>query len=232
MAKIHLVGCMDCLRLLAKPLRIKINLCLQTLEQTVQAITVVQTSVGNMQSGIEWKFDDMVTTLFAKAQETQTVHVTHNYSHGVNLSFTELHTWHWDIYERKLGWSSGAISIWNPPSRSSRCESNFIILSHRRWCCLPQSEFNTHVADTIKGGFDTLAAKVTSKIQAHTVLPSFISHLCAPNSDVCYRTQWSKWLNTSTISVPPCKIQTLSYQILNSCSNLLLIAIKIDHSQW
>jgi hypothetical protein len=55
---------------------IKINLCLQTLEQTVQAITAVQTSVGNMQSGTERRFDDMATKLFANAQETQTVCVT------------------------------------------------------------------------------------------------------------------------------------------------------------
>jgi hypothetical protein len=48
---------------------------------------------------------------------------------------------------------------------------------------LPQSEFNTiqtHVADAIKGGFDSLAAKVTSEMQAHAVLPSFrIPRLCA-----------------------------------------------------
>jgi len=48
----------------------------------------------------------------------------------------------------------------------------------------------------------------------------FVSRVCAPNSDVYYRTRWSKRLSTSTISVPPCKMRTLPYQILKSCSNL------------
>jgi hypothetical protein len=42
----------------------------------MQAITTMQTSVGNMQSGTERMFDDMAAKLFANAQETQTVRVT------------------------------------------------------------------------------------------------------------------------------------------------------------
>ena len=46
---------------------------LQTLEQTVQAITAVQTSIDSIQSGTERRFDDVASKLFANAQETQAV---------------------------------------------------------------------------------------------------------------------------------------------------------------
>lgn len=45
----------------------------------MQAITAVQTSIGNMQSGTERKFDDVASKLFANAQEAQTVCVTDPY---------------------------------------------------------------------------------------------------------------------------------------------------------
>jgi hypothetical protein len=42
----------------------------------VHAITAVQTSIGNMQSGTERRFDDVASKLLANAQEAQTVCLT------------------------------------------------------------------------------------------------------------------------------------------------------------
>ena len=42
----------------------------------MHAITAVQTSIGNMQSGTERRFDDVASKLLANAQEAQTVRLT------------------------------------------------------------------------------------------------------------------------------------------------------------